>query len=101
MRADEQSLEIDGDEEDDDAAEGSGDKNSHRAIPAWEEAIGYIVSVNMESRAKNPVLRNREAAGAAGDTGAAILAAVAGASSEFPCRCVSLSSNADPVIDSP
>jgi hypothetical protein len=30
------------------------DKNSHRAIPPWEEAIGYIVSVNMETRAKNP-----------------------------------------------
>jgi hypothetical protein len=30
------------------------DKNSHRAIPAWEEAIGYIISVNMEGRAKNP-----------------------------------------------
>ena len=38
----------------DDDGDGPIDKNSHRAIPAWEEAIGYIVSVNMESRAKNP-----------------------------------------------
>ncbi len=38
----------------DDSGESSLDKNSHRAIPAWEEAIGYIVSINMESRAKNP-----------------------------------------------
>jgi ribonuclease E len=50
---DEPSLEIDSDEEEI-AAEGSSDKNSHRAIPSWEEAIGYIVSVNMEARAKNP-----------------------------------------------
>ncbi|HET6880062.1 MAG TPA: hypothetical protein VFI31_07895 [Pirellulales bacterium] len=27
---------------------------SHRAIPSWEEAIGVIVSGNMESRAKHP-----------------------------------------------
>jgi len=40
--------------EDDDATDVVGDKNSHRAIPAWEEAIGYIVAVNMETRAKNP-----------------------------------------------
>ncbi|MBI3839561.1 MAG: hypothetical protein HY288_16700 [Planctomycetia bacterium] len=38
----------------DEGAESQADKNSHRAIPAWEEAIGYIVSVNMENRAKNP-----------------------------------------------
>jgi hypothetical protein len=50
---DEPSLEIDGDEEEI-IAEGSSDKNSHRAIPSWEEAIGYIVAVNMECRAKNP-----------------------------------------------
>ena len=36
------------------AGEASLDKNSHRAIPAWEDAIGVIISVNMESRAKNP-----------------------------------------------
>jgi hypothetical protein len=39
---------------DDEGAESQADKNSHRAIPAWEEAIGFIVSVNMENRAKNP-----------------------------------------------
>jgi hypothetical protein len=43
-----------GDDIGDDEAESQVDKNSHRAIPAWEEAIGYIVSVNMEARAKNP-----------------------------------------------
>lgn len=42
------------DDEGDADSDGVVDKNSHRAIPAWEEAIGYIVSVNMESRAKNP-----------------------------------------------
>jgi hypothetical protein len=30
------------------------DKNSHRAIPSWEEALGYMISANMESRSKNP-----------------------------------------------
>jgi hypothetical protein len=30
------------------------DKNSHRAIPSWDEAIGMIVAVNMEARAKSP-----------------------------------------------
>jgi ribonuclease E len=38
----------------DEGADSPTDKNSHRAIPAWEEAIGYIVSVNMENRSKNP-----------------------------------------------
>lgn len=42
------------DDEGDGDSDSAIDKNSHRAIPAWEEAIGYIVSVNMESRAKNP-----------------------------------------------
>jgi len=26
----------------------------HRGIPTWEEAVGMIVNVNLESRAKNP-----------------------------------------------
>ena len=39
---------------DDDGGDSQLDKNSHRAIPAWEEAIGFIISINMESRAKNP-----------------------------------------------
>ena len=29
-------------------------KPSHRAIPTWEEAIGMIISTNLESRAKSP-----------------------------------------------
>jgi hypothetical protein len=44
---------IGGDDTDDELSD-AGDKNSHRAIPAWDEAIGYIISVNMDSRAKNP-----------------------------------------------
>jgi hypothetical protein len=39
-----------GDDEHDDHL----DKNSHRAIPSWEDAIGMIVAVNMEARAKSP-----------------------------------------------
>jgi hypothetical protein len=27
---------------------------SHRTVPSWEEAIGLIVSVNLEARAKSP-----------------------------------------------
>jgi ribonuclease E len=42
------------DDEGDEEFAGISDKNSHRAIPTWDEAIGYIVTVNMESRAKNP-----------------------------------------------
>lgn len=49
---------LDADELGDDDAEGGSedslDKNSHRGIPAWEDAIGVIIAVNMESRAKNP-----------------------------------------------
>ncbi len=46
---------VDDDEGDLDAgAEGGLDKNSHRAIPSWEDAIGMIVAGNMESRSKNP-----------------------------------------------
>jgi hypothetical protein len=30
------------------------DKNSHRAIPSWEEALGFIISHNMEARARHP-----------------------------------------------
>ncbi len=38
----------------DDDGESAGDRNSHRGIPAWEEAIGHIIATNMEARAKNP-----------------------------------------------
>jgi len=54
--------------EDVDAAEGqegktgepaaASDKASHRAIPSWGEAINYIVSANLEARAKNPDRRS-------------------------------------------
>jgi hypothetical protein len=33
--------------------DGEGEKNAHRAIPAWEDAIGIIISNNLESRAKS------------------------------------------------
>jgi ribonuclease E len=35
-------------------ADGESSKWAHRAIPTWEEAIGYVVGRNLESRAKNP-----------------------------------------------
>jgi hypothetical protein len=44
-------------EEDDDLRaeeEGEGDRPSHRAIPTWEETIGVLIAVNLESRAKSP-----------------------------------------------
>lgn len=40
--------------DEDDAHEDGHDRASHRAIPSWDEAIGVIVSANMEARAKNP-----------------------------------------------
>jgi hypothetical protein len=33
---------------------GQGEKNSHRAIPSWEEALGTMIATNMEGRSKNP-----------------------------------------------
>jgi hypothetical protein len=42
------------DSDDDDAHEPGLDKNSHRAIPSWQDAVGMIVAVNMEARAKSP-----------------------------------------------
>lgn len=41
-------------EEDDDVHDDHELRPSHRAIPSWDEAIGVIVSANMEARAKNP-----------------------------------------------
>jgi ribonuclease E len=39
---------------DDDGLSNGSDKNSHRAIPSWEEAIGVMIATNMEARAKSP-----------------------------------------------
>ena len=50
----------------DDDGDGPIDKNSHRAIPAWEDAIGVIIAVNMESRARIPRQAHRAAEVAAG-----------------------------------
>jgi hypothetical protein len=41
--------------DEDDVHEDGRDRPSHRAIPSWDEAIGVIVSANMEARAKNPL----------------------------------------------
>ena len=42
------------DSEHGDDQDGHEGRPSHRAIPSWDEAIGVIVSANLESRAKNP-----------------------------------------------
>jgi len=47
----------DAEEEEDsprDAKEDKEDKIGHRAIPTWEEAVGLIVTTNLEARAKRP-----------------------------------------------
>lgn len=41
--------------EEDEPAKGAGlSKAGHRAIPTWEEAIGLIISANLEARARSP-----------------------------------------------
>jgi hypothetical protein len=45
-----------GDEFDDEL---DGERPAHRKIPTWEEAVGLVISVNMESRAKSPGGRRR------------------------------------------
>jgi hypothetical protein len=34
--------------------EATGDKDGHRAIPSWEEAIAVIINRNLEARARKP-----------------------------------------------
>jgi len=34
------------------------EKALHRAIPSWTEAVGVVISANLESRAKNPDRRS-------------------------------------------
>jgi hypothetical protein len=46
-------ADLEGGEEEDASGE-SRDLKSHRSIPSWSEAIGAIIAVNMEARAKNP-----------------------------------------------
>lgn len=36
------------------AADDAASKATHRGIPSWEEAIGMVISANLEARAKNP-----------------------------------------------
>jgi len=38
----------------DDEDDAKADKLSHRAVPTWEEAIGLMISKNLDARAKNP-----------------------------------------------
>jgi ribonuclease E len=47
-------FEAEDDDEDEDQGDGNELRPSHRGIPSWEEAVGMIVSANMEARAKNP-----------------------------------------------
>ena len=54
---------------DEDNGDGQLGKNSHRAIPSWEEALGYIISNNMEARAKNPKASGSRGRGRGGSRG--------------------------------
>ncbi len=38
----------------DDSQEADGEKSGHRSIPAWQEAVGFIVDKNLESRSTRP-----------------------------------------------
>ncbi len=46
-----------------------GEKNSHRAIPSWEEALGYMIATNMEGRGKNPRAGGQRGRGRGGSRG--------------------------------
>ena len=48
------SEEADSEEAEGDDDDASFDRHNHRGIPSWEEAMGYIVDANMESRARSP-----------------------------------------------
>jgi hypothetical protein len=60
------------DEDVDDLGDGDGDGDdasiAHRNIPSWEEAIGAIIAVNMEARARSPQTGER-GRGRGGDRG--------------------------------
>lgn len=43
----------------DEADDDGGERLVHRGIPTWEEAVGVVVSRNMEARAKNPAGQQR------------------------------------------
>jgi hypothetical protein len=53
-RVEKRSVEEDGDDLDDDEDAPRPNKNLHKEVTPWAEAIGYIVSANMEARARNP-----------------------------------------------
>lgn len=46
-------------EEEDGEEELEGERPAHRKIPTWEEAVGLVISINMETRAKTPGGRRR------------------------------------------
>jgi hypothetical protein len=47
-------------EYDDDGEEGpEGERPAHRKIPTWDEAVGIVISVNLEARAKSSGGRRR------------------------------------------
>jgi hypothetical protein len=31
----------------------------HRAVPSWEEAVGFLIAANLEARAKSPESRGQ------------------------------------------
>lgn len=50
----EDALAEDEEDEDSDAEQSSDDSPSHRAIPSWQDAVGMIVSANIEARSRRP-----------------------------------------------
>lgn len=55
----EEDVDIDDEELDDDEDDDSSGKRAHRNIPSWEDAVGMIISTNVESRSKRPQNPNR------------------------------------------
>jgi hypothetical protein len=51
-------LELDSDD-DDELAAGSAHRSKHRKIPTWEEAVGVIVTANLQARTQGDQSKNR------------------------------------------
>jgi ribonuclease E len=47
-------AEFEHDDGDGEEGDGTSSRLSHRAIPTWDQAIGFIIARNMEARAKHP-----------------------------------------------
>lgn len=54
IRAEGGMLDDEDDADDDHPDLGDDGHHTHRGIPTWDEAVGMIISVNLESRQKNP-----------------------------------------------